>query len=138
MKNLSIKNGHLEFFYKLLDKPKHGKEARVKNRFLKLIIPRIQEIEKERIALLTNYSDKKGGKPVMLDTNYSLSPSNLEKFKKEYTEYLMEDLIIDILPSNKDDIKAIKKMLEEDTIELTTENGATYDIIMTMFDEAGL
>ena len=74
----------------------------------------------------------------MLDTNYSLSPSNLEKFKKEYTEYLMEDLIIDILPSNKDDIKAIKKMLEEDTIELTTENGATYDIIMTMFDEAGL
>ena len=135
MKKITIKNGHLDLLFKLMDKPRHGKEARVKNRFLQLIVPRIKEIEIDRIKILESRADKKDGKAIMEEGSYSVNAKNLNEFRKEYTEILMEDLVIDVLPSNQDDLKVVKVMLENDTTDLTTDEGAIYDYILKGFED---
>lgn len=132
----SIKNGHLHTLYKILDKPHHGKEARSKSRFLDIIIPRINEIDKERIRILEGLADKdKDGKPISENEQFKLSDNSMEQFRKEYGEYLSEDFIIDILPSNEGDISTITEMLLNDTTPLTTEEGAIYDNILTELEK---
>lgn len=149
-KALKLKNGWLDFLTRLLDKPRHGKDARAKNRFLQLLVSRLKEKEEERKKLLEQYADKDKGKPVMEDIDildektgetkkeqrFKISPENMQKFQKEYLEYLNEDFVIDVLPSNKVDIGTIKIMLENDTTDLNTEEGALYDAILTAFEEA--
>lgn len=145
MNKLIIKNGNLQFLSKILDKPCHGKEARAKNRFLKLIVPRLQEIEKERLELVRQYAEKdKKGEAVVeeyeeegkQEKRFKILQGNLLKFQNEYNEYLFEDFVIDVLPSNKVDIGIVKEMLDADTTEWNTLEGAIYDTICVAFEEA--
>jgi len=149
-KTLKIKNLHLDLLVLLLDKPRHGQDARAKNRFLKMVQPRRDEKEKTRKEILENHADKdKGGKSLMEEyptptpkdptkkgKRLKLTEKNLEKAQAEYAEYCEEELIIDVLPSNKVDIGAIKMMLEADTTDLPTIDGAVYDILCEAFEKA--
>ena len=145
-KALRLNNGWVDFLIVLLDRPRHGQEARAKSRFLKLLGPRIEEINAEKKRLLEEYGKKdRAGKMIMEEVSVPKkeNPKNMEmrakldpKAQVEYTEYLKEEFVIDVLPSNRMDIGTIKMMLDADTTELSTLDGVVYDEIMTAFEEA--
>lgn len=143
---LVLKNAFLDFLYNLLNIPLHGREARARNRFLKLITPRINEINAERLEILKELSEKdEKGMPIMVKTlnkegqnqdEFKLTPENLVRFRADYLSYLNEDLVLDILPSNKVDIGVIKLLLENTPKEFSLEDGQIYDALCESFEKA--
>lgn len=154
MKILSLKN------YFLVDVPEpnklaslqvwlndqllHGKVSRHRTRFIKLVIGRAEEIEKEKNSMLEKLTDKKKVKDkemvVYLDEKgkdttdqklgkrYKLSAKNHEEFTKQYNDYLNEDYIIDVTPANREDIYGVRDLLLNTNAEFSK-------IAATRFDE---
>lgn len=78
-----------------------GKQSRARNRFIKDIRPRIEEIEQTRIDLNKQYATKDDkGNPLEVEVDgvkrFDFIDENLEKFKKEWTEYLQEEYVLEI------------------------------------------
>ncbi len=143
-KSLTFKNNQIVSLNSLLRGVKlKGKDARVRNRFFKIITPRLQEVEEERKKIGVEHSKKdKDGNVKTLDVEvegkkqegFDFKKGEFKKFKKEYNEVLKEDFIVDILPSNKDDLIAMGVILENLDVEFTVETGAVYDAICEIFD----
>lgn len=135
MKKLALKNA---FFWPvpefdilslqkwLEDLSLDGKQSRQRTRFLMLISDRINEMAKERERLFAEYGakDKKTGKLIFQgpEGHESINPEpnmhlKIKESKKaldlnrEFTEYLEEDLILDVSPQTKDTINAVKKII---------------------------
>ena len=132
MHSMEFKNFQMQFLYSLLDIPLHGTECRARNRFVRIISERAGEIEKERIALNEKYADKK--KPKLDNGNYNITPAKLEKFKKEYEDLMNEKFVIDILPSNKDDIGLVKNLIFNSQKGLNIFEGQMYEQICQAFE----
>lgn len=128
----------------------HGQDSRSRTRFIQAIAPRITELDKTRIELLKKYAKKKivkqGDKeielPVMLyidketgeemeTTDESLGKrfkvEDAEGFNKEYQEYLNEDYIIDVTPSNKDIIDGVRDLLLNTKEDFFGRGALLYD-----------
>jgi len=133
-KSIKLKNYHLNSLYSWFNMPLHSKYARARNRFLRIIIARIEEIEEERKKLLNKYAKKdKDGKEIIENNNYVLG-ENLEAFNKEYGEMIQEEYVIDILPSNREDIYIVRDMLLNLKKEFDFKEGEIYDEICLAFE----
>jgi len=142
---LGFKNYHLMLLWKLLDIPLHGKEARARQRFLNLIVPRLQEIESERVRLNKELAIKdEKGEPIIeekinsltgqKDKGYKHSTESLEKLNKELEDLQNEFYGIDILGSNREDIAFVKKLVLESRRDLTIVEGQIYEEICGIFE----
>ena len=147
---LTLKNYHLTYLFDTnpsatqgnwLNTPLHNKQARARNRFLKIISERNQELEDNRMELLKQYCKKdKEGEPVMKKTDnglqeYDFVEEDYEKFQKEYGEMQIEDFIIDILPSNKEDIMIVRDILDDLKKPLELRESFVYEEVMTAFEK---
>ncbi len=126
---------HLVFF---LDMPLTGSKARSRNRFIRLIAPMAQEVENERVKMLKDLSEKdEKGEPKVEKNqitgaeHYIVSTEN----RKKVDEYLDEDYVLDILPSNEKDVKVAKDLLLNSEMKLNIELGDIYDKLCTAFEE---
>lgn len=138
MKTLKLKNyhfivgsfpGQLSLFQWLSNQNLHGKASRARTRFLKSIQPRLAELDEERKKLAEEHTekkqvkegDKKVEKIVYLDekgkdttdsgTGRTYKIKDIPAFNKAYAEYLNEDFIIDVTPSNREIIYEVKDLL---------------------------
>ena len=69
------------------------------------------------------------------NTRYDITPENLEKVQKELVSLYEEDFVIDILPSNEDDIKVVTKAIIKTTQSFGLADGAVYDLLVKAFEE---
>ncbi|MCK9578710.1 hypothetical protein M0R01_04470 [bacterium] len=139
----------------------HGQASRSRTRFLQLIAPILQELDKTRIELLKKYAEKKKVKqgkegeekevelPVMFYPEVKVSENgeeiievkettdehkgkkykikDVDGFNKEYQDYLNEDYIVDVLPSNKNMIEGVKDILLKSHEEFGGRQALLYD-----------
>ena len=94
-----------------------AKQARMRGRFLLLLVARLNEVNANHKELLTKFSTKDAeDKPVTkLDENglesYQLSTENLEAFRKEDQELLDEEYILDITEANQEMFDSVKGLV---------------------------
>ena len=135
--SLNIKNLYVNFLYGALDVPLHGEERRARTKFAEIVRAKLQEIEDARIDLLKQYAEKndKGELIIKEDKNYDLSQENLEKFNEEYRKYLDEMWVIDILPSNKVNLKMIRDIMKKSNKQYQTAEGEIFDRLLDEFEK---
>ena len=135
--SLKIKNTYIEKLISFLDTPLHGQEARARNRFVSIIGKQLVFLTSERQRLLEEKTKKdEKGKPILIDDGkkYDISPEDLTIVNEELAVLFNEDYIIDILPSNKSDIKVVSEIILNSTKEFDLSEGAVYDEICKVFE----
>jgi len=123
----------------------HGKESRARTRFLKLLQPRLVNLDEERKKMSEEHAEKKKVKEgdkevekiVFLDekgkdtTDESKGKTykikDIDLFQKDYNEYINEDFIIDVTPSNKDTIYTVRDILLNTVQEFKGGMADLYD-----------
>lgn len=148
-KVLTLKNHTLLPLAKFLGESKlNGKDSRYRTRFLKVLVERIEETEKERLELCKKYSEKqmvngvetsvlvdKDGKDTFDEkVSVAFKLGNLDEFNKEYLSLLNETLVIDVTPANKDMIYTVKDVLLNTTVEFKDGDAATYNTWCDAFE----
>lgn len=124
-----------------LNTPLHGRQARARNRFIKLLLEKSGEADKGRIELLKKHCKRDNKKePVMIVNEkgreaFDLSDEGWEKFNKEFAELQSEEVIFDVLPSTEGDLKEVREILYELKKPLELKESFVYDEIMTEFDK---
>lgn len=121
----------------------HGKESRYRTRFIKILSPRIEEIEQERQALIKKWSKKdKDGKMLFLDKDSKETVENTnrivftdeEKLNEEYRDYMSEDFVIDITPANSDVIYGVRDIILATTDEFSGIGASRYEELCQSFE----
>ena len=136
--SITLKNYQLKLLVSWLDLPLHGKEARARNRFLRIAAQRMDELEGERIETLSALSEKdEKGSPKMNGNQYDLTPENLKTFQDRMGVLNDEDFVIDVLPSNRQELKSVKEILVEEVgnRSFSVLEGRVYDEILTVFEK---
>lgn len=122
MDTLILKNYQLKTFVEALDYSMPFAKGRVKNRFVSILIPKMQAMEKNRLEILNELCEKdKDGKPITENGQYKLTEKNQTKWNEEYNKMMMEECIIDVTPSVKSDLGTIKDIINNSTVDLKTE-----------------
>jgi hypothetical protein len=135
MDTLNLKNYQLNTLTKAIDFSMSFAKSRVKNRFLTILAPKLQAIEKSRLEILNELCDKdKDGKPVMNKEGFQLSDKNRKKWDEEYNKLMMEECIIDVTPSLKADLGTIKDILNTSTVEVSTQQTVILEEVMTSLE----
>jgi hypothetical protein len=128
---LNFKNYQLELLSKMLDVPLHSEKARARNRFFKVVQPKIQTKNTEHDALLVKYGKKSDKEK----NQFTIKPESLEKFSAEIKKLNNEPCIIDLLPSVKADMPAIKDILKNSKVEMNITETEIYEEIMTEIEK---
>jgi hypothetical protein len=137
IKALKIKNGHLEKLIGFLDTPLHGTEARARNKFVTVLGKQIAFLDSERQRLLKENSEKdeKGeAKTIENGAKYDITPEALAKVNEEIIALFNSEYVIDILPSNENEIQIVSKIILETKKEFGLLDGAVYDAIAQAFE----
>jgi dihydrodipicolinate reductase len=111
--------------------------ARVRNRVVDIIAKKDEEFKKNNEALLKLYGKKgKDGKVIISeqDGRTTVQLSNVQKYSDEYKKLLDEDVIIDLLPSNTSDFKAIKVILSKLDVEMDYTDTKILDELLERFN----
>lgn len=113
--------------------------GRIRNRFLKMLEPKMTAFEKNRLELVHEFAviDKKTKNPLVENGNYKIEDSKMEKFNKEFRSLVSEDCIIDILPSTEKEIGDIKQIINETPLELGNADIEMLEEILTAFNNIG-
>ena len=104
---LTLKNYHINVFGRWLNTlTLIGRDSRSRTQFVKMLVPVSETIEAARLSILEKYAEKDETgalKKVTVDgvEKYDMNPDNEALFKKDWADYLAEDCVIDILPSNE-------------------------------------
>lgn len=124
----------------------HGKESRCRTRFVKLLAPRIEEIESERQAMIKKWAKKndkgemlfldKDGKETTTNTNRIVFTDEA-KLNDEYRAYMAEDFVIDVTPANSEVIFGARDILLNTTDEFTGVAASRYEEICEAFESIG-
>lgn len=141
-KTLTLKNYQLIKLAKFLDIPLSGSLSRSRNRFMKLVRPRIREYDDAREEELKLIADRdEAGKVILIPDQrsatgkaYRVAPEKLEDFDKWHKELLEEELTIVVNASNEKDVETAKKLLFETEREFNVEDGRIYDEICEAFE----
>lgn len=100
----------------LLTKPLHGKELRLRNRFIRATKDLGEEIEDSRKDLILQFA-KKGadGKPEMMTTPQGdqFVIDDQESFNKGWKEYINETTTIRLTPELQESVEFIKNTIEK-------------------------
>lgn len=135
METLKLKNYTLETLAKVVDYPMAFQRGRVKNRFMKIVIEKLQAVEKNRIEIIKELAEKdKDGEPIIEENAYKLSDENKVKWQKEYQKLMSEDCIIDLVPSLKVDIGEIKSIINNSSVVLDSMQTAIIEEIVTALE----
>ncbi len=162
----------------------HGPVSRARTRFLKMLVPKMKEIDETRIEMLKKYSDKKKEKdkdgkavenPIMfyeevweedrekkgegkwVTSNRSIgellmeneSPNPIKfrtvettdqnigkrykvtekakEFDKDYQQFLNEEMVVDVIPSNREDIYLVRDLVLGTKEEFSGRQGILYN-----------
>lgn len=140
--SLTFKNYHIyssNFLKKaplieILDVPLHGTQARSRNRIIKLIMDKAKEIEESRMELIKKYCKKDKNGELVLNDDKTYKVEKMDEFSKEFTAMLEEDCILDVLPSNKTDLIAIKDVVLNSKINFDINGTNIYDDICKIFE----
>lgn len=136
---LSIPNYSLALLYQLLNVPLHGAQSRARNRFAQIVKNRVNSLEDDRIELLEARCNKDAkGKPKKKVTDgeesYDISDKELAAYRKEFDALMHENLVIDILPSTKQDLVLIRPLILDSKLPIGTVDGYTYEEICAAFE----
>lgn len=95
MITITLKNGQIVGLASWLSELSlHGKESRVRTRFVRNLVERHQENEKFRMELLTKYAKKdENGNKVMAEDGKSVILENVDKFVEEMKGLFDENYI---------------------------------------------
>lgn len=124
----------------------HGKDSRIRSRFIKLLEPRMKEIDSEieKIRIKNAEKDKdknpigfdKEGKETaekqaIVKYKFGATPEEevkiTEKINKEVGEYFDEPFVIDVTPSTKECIYAVRELVLEENEKVADKNAERYE-----------
>lgn len=162
-KQLKLKNYHLvsnpivgvlDLYNWFARQKLHGKESRFRVRFMKLLEPRVAEIDPERIKLCEEYCERdkdgkiiywkeetdKKGNVTKVDTTekegtVGYKILKIEEFNKAYFDYLQEEFIIDITPANRETVYGARDIILNTTEEFSGRQAIIYDEWCLAFEE---
>ena len=142
----------------------HGKESRARTKFLKLIVDQNTYINEEKTKMLEGFCKKndKGemvyitmepvkeegkdtAKVVEKETTdrkmamkYAFkTPEDEEKFEKEWQEFMAEEFVIDILPSNNEMVYTVRDLVLNTNQEFSDNNAILYSEWCDSFEGIG-
>lgn len=151
MKKLTLKNtffirndslGIVPLTQWLAQQMLHGKESRNRTRFLKLVDERVNEIDAERLRLAEEYAEKKKDKDgkeqvVYLDKDgkdtldktlgVSFKVKDMDKFNKDYEEYIGETFVVDVTPANQETIYGVRDIIMDTKESFAGPMATMYD-----------
>lgn len=138
VKTMQLPRWSLPLLYQLLNIPLHGVQLRARNQFAKLVRAELAADEDTRIEMLERAADKdpKTKKPMTLEdgSEYKTQPENLKKYQKEFDDHMKTLWIIDLLPSVKPNLVAIRPLILESKMPLSTVDGYAYEELATAFE----
>lgn len=137
VKTMHLPRWSLPILYTLLNVPLHGAQLRARNQFAKLVREELTADEDARIEMLERAADKDRDKqPVKIEggTEYQVQPDNLKKYQKEFDDHMHTMWIIDLLPSTKANLVAIRPLILESKVSLSTVDGYAYEEIATAWE----
>lgn len=117
----------------------HGPLSRSRTRFINLLLPRIKEIDAERMKIMDKYQVKdpktkqpllitrEGGETTELSKGIRYKLIDKEKFDKELKDYLNETYVIDVTPANREDVYAIRDMILKSNDIFGGRNAMMFD-----------
>ena len=115
----------------------HGQASRSRTRFIKIIADRSKEIEEERVEIAKENSKNEKGEVVFIDKAGKVVKENtpdgrydvkdMNKFIKEWRDYLNEDYLIDVTPANRDIINGVKIILLTTNDEFKGDGAIMYN-----------
>lgn len=120
MKTIKLKNSQLATFKKSISYAMTFTQGRLRNRFLNLIVPVIDEVENNRVEICEKLAEKnEDGLPSIADGKYIFTPENDIKVNDEINALMAEYAVIDVPTAMRGDIGGIKHMIELSTVVLT-------------------
>ncbi len=136
MKNIKLKNYQLKVLVDVLDYNMPFQDGRIRRRFFDALLPRMQQLEKDRVELCTTLCVKdKEKNPILEDGAYTFG-KNQEKFQKQYQEMMSEDFIFEVNDFNVKDVQKIKELLNRSNKELGTMDTNTCIEIWDAFESS--
>lgn len=136
--SIKIVRWSLPLLYKILDVPLHGAQLRARNQFAKLVRDQLTNDEDIRVKMIEEVADKDPKTKETLKKEggeeYQITADNLQKYRKQFDAYMKESWIIDLLPSVKPMLVAIRPLILESKIALSTVDGYAYEEIATAFE----
>lgn len=110
---MEMKNGELKGFCEFLMKQElDAKNTRMRMRFVRMAADRLKEVDEENRRLINKYAKKDGsGKPIVVindDETETVEITDINSFKKEFSEILLEDFVIEENEERKDMLLSIK------------------------------
>lgn len=132
VESLSLSYDEAIFLFALLSELLlHGQESRSRNKIANLLKGTINECEKERIILVEKFAEKDDkGKPKLDAEGQHYLMSDNKGFEKEFKELTTNSkFIIDVLPSNKQDVKIVKNIILNTQKDFNYEQGEIYSAI---------
>lgn len=143
---LELKNGHLIYLLGnvaqgmtgWLERPLTGKDARARSRVVKVLKEKHADFDAARLELLKNLAEKdENGEAKTKDGAFDLSPDNLKKFTADYDELVNEPCIIDVLDSNREDLKTLTEILKSGPASpMGANDGIVYEEVTERFEKA--
>lgn len=142
---LKIKNSYIQGLLTIMN---HAAiccgKSRMRGRFNKPLIARMDENEKHRQEMLVDLADKdENGKAKTEEfedeegenkRRYVVTPENLTKFQDQYKEMMNEDFVIDITESNKAEYEQAKDLVLNSTMEFKGGDDALYNVLCEAFE----
>jgi hypothetical protein len=129
---IRIKNGEVENFCNfLLTLELKGKQSRMRTRFIRLLNEHVQLIKSEHKELILVYANlEEDGTPRIL-TNESgqqvYDIKDMASFNREYSELMLEELIIEVTDANKDMINTTRDALLDCEQTFAGNDALIYD-----------
>lgn len=147
--SISFKNHQLVPFVKFLESQElQGKESRLRTRFVKLFLPRIQENDTERVTILKKhaemkdvdgassivYLDKDGSETTNEREGVNVKIGDVEKFNEEYVALMNEEFVLDVTPASKEMIFTVKDVVLNSKTALKGLDAVYYDLWCETFE----
>lgn len=128
---MKLFNGELDKFVTFLfDLELDGKASRMRTRFMKLAQERLEEVEKERQRLISQYSKKDSEGNPLTDVRDGLNVIILEdaiSFETSFKELLLEAFILDNTEERRDMLLALKDAVLNTTMKFKGQDALLYD-----------
>jgi hypothetical protein len=142
VKSISIPNSRLQTVLEWSNISLNPQKARARNRALIPFQEKFNLFEDARLVLIDKFCKKdKDGKPAMVTDEESgqerFDIKDTEGFQKEFKILATAVAVIDVLPSNREDLKALKSILHNDIkVEMDITTTEVYESLLAVF--AGL
>lgn len=131
--SFSLKNYMLKLLNVMLSVPLHSEKASARNKVLKLIAEKLELFEEDRMEIIKKYAKKDNeGELVMEVTdkgkNYILEDE--KSFSTEYEVIAQQEVIFDILPSNRGNWKLMLDVIKDTKLEMDPSDTEAWETII--------